>query len=80
MPEEIFEVPAGAMNIIEVDLSEITRHSVDEEGVTTTPAYLLDLLIVPHGEVHPLGRASFVVDRDELAAIVAGIVEGMALS
>jgi hypothetical protein len=80
MPEEIFEVPAGAMNIIEVNLSEITRHEVNEAGVTATPGYLLDLLIVPHGEVRPLGRASFVVDRDELAAIVAGITEGMTLS
>lgn len=77
MPDEDFEVPEGAMNIIEIQLAEIERVRVDESGVTKTPMYCLDLLIVPHGEVGPVGRASFLIEREDLAGMVAGLQEGM---
>jgi hypothetical protein len=82
MPEkyENYEIPPGAMEIVEVSLAAIECSRMDLTGVTTTSLFSLDLITVPRGVLSPVARATFIVPRDELAQLRDAFNEALDLT
>jgi hypothetical protein len=79
MPDDYqnYPLPPGVMEIAEVQLAAIERTQMTEDGVTTTPMIVLDLVVVPLGHTSPLGRATFLLERPELLKLREALDEAL---